>query len=76
MMVVAILTTVHILTQRFSTCGPRITGGARTSAWWSASKALKKEKSEQEIFVGRARSKKRWSSRNFVEEMNVTLKSL
>ena len=27
-----------LLTQRFSTCGPRTTGGPRPSAWWSASK--------------------------------------
>jgi len=25
--------------QRFSTCGPRTTGGPRQSAWWSSSKA-------------------------------------
>jgi len=24
--------------QRFSTCGPRPTGGPRTSAWWAATK--------------------------------------
>ena len=26
------------LRQRFSTCGPRPTGGPRTSAWWAANK--------------------------------------
>ena len=30
---------VIYLAQRFSTCGPRTTGGPRPSAWWSASKA-------------------------------------
>jgi len=31
------LNIVH-LEQRFSTCGPRPTGGPRTSAWWAETK--------------------------------------